>query len=95
MSPVAISSDVAVATLTAHDRTARPQVQADAVRAPARWRRPGRDVKALPGVREGIGQPKYAEADAEIARAAKMLDRETALVDAAAAEVARISTSSR
>jgi len=50
----------------------------------------GYDVKTLPGVREGIEQRKYAEADAEIARAAKMLDRETALVDAAAAELARI-----
>ena len=50
----------------------------------------GYDVKTLPGVREGIEQRKYAEADAEIARAAKMLDRETALVDAATAELARI-----
>jgi len=50
----------------------------------------GYDVKTLPGVREGIEQRQYAEADVEIARAAKMLDRETALVDAAAAELARI-----
>ena len=50
----------------------------------------GYDVKTLPGVREGIEQRQYAEADAEIARAAKMLDRETALVDAAAAELARV-----
>jgi N-acetylated-alpha-linked acidic dipeptidase len=50
----------------------------------------GYDVKTLPGVREGIEQRQYADADAEIARAAKMLDRETALVDAAAAELARI-----
>jgi len=41
-------------------------------------------------VREGIEQRKYTEADAEIARAAKMLDRETALVDAATAELGRI-----
>jgi hypothetical protein len=40
-------------------------------------------------VREGIEQRQYAEADAEIARAAKMLDREAALVDATAAELAR------
>jgi N-acetylated-alpha-linked acidic dipeptidase len=50
----------------------------------------GYDVKTLPGVREGIEQRQYAEVDIEIARAAKMLDRETALVDAAAAELARI-----
>ena len=50
----------------------------------------GYDVKTLPGVREGIEQRQYAEADVEIARAAKMLDRETALVDAAAAELARV-----
>jgi N-acetylated-alpha-linked acidic dipeptidase len=50
----------------------------------------GYDVKTLPGVREGIEQRQYAEADVEIARAAKMLDRETALVDAAAPELARI-----
>jgi N-acetylated-alpha-linked acidic dipeptidase len=50
----------------------------------------GYDVKTLPGVREGIEQRQYADAEAAIARAAKMLDRETALVDAAAAELARI-----
>ena len=50
----------------------------------------GYDVKTLPGVREGIDQRQYAEADVEIARAAKMLDRETALVDAATAELARL-----
>jgi len=50
----------------------------------------GYDVKTLPGVREGIEQRKYTEADAEIARAARMLDRETALVDAATAELARV-----
>jgi len=50
----------------------------------------GYDVKTLPGVREGIEQRQYAEADVEIARAAKMLDRETALADAASVELARI-----
>jgi N-acetylated-alpha-linked acidic dipeptidase len=55
----------------------------------------GYDVKTLPGVREGIEQRKYREADAEIARAAKMLDRETALVDAAAAELARLAAPAR
>jgi N-acetylated-alpha-linked acidic dipeptidase len=55
----------------------------------------GYDVKTLPGVREGIEQRRYAEADAEIARAAKMLDRETALVDAATAELARIAPAAK
>ena len=55
----------------------------------------GYDVKTLPGVREGIEQRQYQQADAEIARAAKMLDRETALVDAAAAELARIAPAAR
>ena len=50
----------------------------------------GYDVKTLPGVRESIEQRQYTEADAEIARAAKMLEREAALVDAAAAELERL-----
>ena len=57
--------------------------------------RTGYFIKTLPGVREGIEQRKYAEADAEIARAAKTLDRETALVDAAAAELARLAPATR
>jgi len=50
----------------------------------------GYDVKTLPGVREGIEQKQYEAADAEIARAAKVLARETALIDAAAAELRRL-----
>ena len=50
----------------------------------------GYDVKTLPGVREGIEQQQYEEAEAEIARAAKALERETALVDAAAVELRRL-----
>jgi N-acetylated-alpha-linked acidic dipeptidase len=50
----------------------------------------GYDVKTLPGVRESIEQRQYEAAEAEIARAAAMLARETALIDAAAAELRRL-----
>ena len=45
----------------------------------------GYDVKTVPSVREGIEQKKYAEAEQEIARVAKALQDESALVDSAAA----------
>ena len=44
----------------------------------------GYGVKTVPGVREGIEQKRYAEADQEIARVAKALDEESALIDSAA-----------
>ena len=50
----------------------------------------GYGVKTVPGVREGIEQKRYSEAESEAVRAAKALDRETALVLAAAAELERI-----
>ncbi len=43
----------------------------------------GYAVKTVPGVREAIEQKQYAEAETEIGRVAKALDRETALLDAA------------
>ncbi len=43
----------------------------------------GYDVKTVPGVREGIEQKKYAEADQEIVRVAKALEEESALIDQA------------
>jgi N-acetylated-alpha-linked acidic dipeptidase len=55
----------------------------------------GYDVKTLPGVREGIEQRQYKEAEAEIARAARVLEREAALVDAAAADLARLASPAR
>jgi N-acetylated-alpha-linked acidic dipeptidase len=55
----------------------------------------GYDVKTLPGVREGIEQRQYREAEAEIARAAKALEREASLVAAAAAELERLASPSR
>jgi len=45
----------------------------------------GYGVKTVPGVREGIEQKRYAEADQEIGRVAKALQDEAALVDSAAA----------
>ena len=50
----------------------------------------GYDVKTLPGVREGIEQGQYKEAETEIVRAAKAFEREATLVDAAAAELERL-----
>ena len=50
----------------------------------------GYDVKTLPGVREGIEQRQYKEAGTEIVRAAKALEREATLVEAAAAELERL-----
>jgi N-acetylated-alpha-linked acidic dipeptidase len=50
----------------------------------------GYAVKTLPGVREAIEQKAYAEAEAEIVRVARALDRETALIDAAAADLERL-----
>ncbi len=44
----------------------------------------GYGVKTVPGVREGIEQKRYAEAEQEIARVAKVLDNESALIDSAA-----------
>src|SRR5262249_22459445 len=50
----------------------------------------GYGVKTVPGVREAIEEKQYREAEVEIARAAKALDRETALINAAAADLEAI-----
>src|SRR3984957_9868849 len=47
----------------------------------------GYGVKTLPGVREGIEQKRYAEADQEIVRAAQALQDEATLIDSAAQEL--------
>jgi N-acetylated-alpha-linked acidic dipeptidase len=52
----------------------------------------GYGVKTMPGVREGIEQKRYAEAETEAARVAAAVDREAALVDAAAAQLEKGST---
>jgi hypothetical protein len=50
----------------------------------------GYGVKTMPGVRESIEQKQYGDADREIVRVAKALDRETALINAAASDLERI-----
>jgi N-acetylated-alpha-linked acidic dipeptidase len=47
----------------------------------------GYGVKTLPGIREAIEEKYWAEADSEIVRVAKVLDSESALINAAAAEL--------
>jgi N-acetylated-alpha-linked acidic dipeptidase len=47
----------------------------------------GYAVKTLPGVRESIEQKAYADAEPEVVRAAKAIDRLTTLVNAAAGEL--------
>ncbi|MBV9573455.1 MAG: folate hydrolase, partial [Acidobacteriales bacterium] len=44
----------------------------------------GYDPKTIPGVREAIEQKKYAEADQEIVRVAKILQNESALIEGTA-----------
>ncbi len=55
----------------------------------------GYDVKTLPGVREAIEQRQYPEADDEIARVARVMARESALVNAAAGELERLALAGR
>jgi N-acetylated-alpha-linked acidic dipeptidase len=47
----------------------------------------GYGVKTVPGVREGIEQKRYAEAEQEIVRVAKALEDESALIESAAQEL--------
>jgi N-acetylated-alpha-linked acidic dipeptidase len=50
----------------------------------------GYAVKTMPGVREAIEQKSYAEAEAEIVRVARALEREKTLIDAAASDLERL-----
>jgi N-acetylated-alpha-linked acidic dipeptidase len=50
----------------------------------------GYSVKTLPGVREGIEQREYAEAEGEVIRVANALERETTLIEAAATDLERL-----
>jgi N-acetylated-alpha-linked acidic dipeptidase len=50
----------------------------------------GYAVKTMPGVREAIEEKNYAEADAEIARVARALEREKTLIEAAAADLEKL-----
>jgi N-acetylated-alpha-linked acidic dipeptidase len=47
----------------------------------------GYGVKTVPGVREGIEQKRYAEAEQEISRVSKALEDESALIESAAREL--------
>jgi N-acetylated-alpha-linked acidic dipeptidase len=47
----------------------------------------GYGVKTVPGVREGIEQKRYAEAESEVVRVAKALEDESALIDSAAKQL--------
>jgi N-acetylated-alpha-linked acidic dipeptidase len=49
----------------------------------------GYGVKTIPGVREAIEQKRWAEADIQIVRAAKVLEREAELLEGAASDVAK------
>jgi N-acetylated-alpha-linked acidic dipeptidase len=50
----------------------------------------GYAVKTMPGVREAIEEKNYAEAEAEIVRVARALEREQALVDGVAANLEKL-----
>ena len=50
----------------------------------------GYGASTLPGVREAIQQKRYPEAESEIARVARVLQDEAALVDAASAELEKV-----
>src|SRR5262245_61540033 len=50
----------------------------------------GYSVKTLPGVREAIEQKAYTDAEAEVVRVAKAIDRETALLDSASTDLERL-----
>jgi N-acetylated-alpha-linked acidic dipeptidase len=50
----------------------------------------GYAVKTMPGVREAIEEKNYAEADAEIVRVARAIEREKTLIEAAAADLEKV-----
>jgi N-acetylated-alpha-linked acidic dipeptidase len=50
----------------------------------------GYAVKTMPGVREAIEEKNYAEAEGEIMRVARALEREKALIEAAAADLEKV-----
>jgi N-acetylated-alpha-linked acidic dipeptidase len=47
----------------------------------------GYSVKTVPGVREGIEQKRYGEAEQEVVRVAKVIEAEAAVVDTAAKQL--------
>lgn len=53
----------------------------------------GYGVKTIPGVREAIEQKNWKEADTQITRAAKVFENEATLIDAASADIEKVSES--
>ena len=47
-------------------------------------------MKTLPGVREAVEEKHYDEAESEVVRIARALERETTLILAAAADLEKI-----
>jgi len=50
----------------------------------------GYGVKTVPGVREGIEQKRYSEAEQEVTRVAKAIENEAAIVDSAASQLEQL-----
>ncbi len=50
----------------------------------------GYGVKTVPGVREGIEQKRYSEAEQEVVRVAKVIEAEAAVVDSAATQLEQL-----
>lgn len=50
----------------------------------------GYGVKTMPGIREGLEQKRYAEAEQEILRVAKALESEASLIEAAAGQLEKM-----
>jgi N-acetylated-alpha-linked acidic dipeptidase len=71
--------------LTSHEGLLRRPWYKHMIYAPGVYS--GYAPKTLPGVREAIEQKHWAEADAEIARVAKVLESEAALINDAAEEL--------
>ena len=90
----------ALRALNAKLRDAEPQL-IDAAGLPNRpWYRhllyapglyTGYSVKTIPGVREGIEQARYAEAEIEVARVSRALTRLAMLLDSASADLEMMS----
>ncbi len=91
-----VADSAALRALNARLRRAEIQLVDDAGLPRRNWYRhlvyapgfyTGYGVKTVPGVREGIEQAHYEEAESEIVRAAKALTRLAALVDSASADL--------
>ena len=95
-----VADSAALVTLNAKLRTAEIQLLDDAGLPRRSWYRhliyapgyyTGYGVKTIPGVREGIEDGRYEEAEREVVRAAAALTRLTTLVDSASADLEQLS----